>query len=91
MRLLLKLRGQLKRRRRSLSLLRPLNLPKKPLFVFPQLMLFLGSKSSRLNLFNSKLMSTKLLFKPFRVYLLSNSESKEIKSKRRLKSNLSRN
>ena len=58
---------------------RDLSLPEELLRVLPLLILILESRSSRPRQFSSRLMPTKLLYKPFRAYLLSNSENKESK------------
>ena len=62
-----------KKRQSSLSLLRLFSQPEELQQLFPLLMLILESTSSPLTQFNSRLMSTKLLYKPFRAYSRSNS------------------
>ena len=71
--LTLKLRCWLKKRRKNRSLLRLFCQPEELLWLLPLSMLLLESANSPLHQPNIRLMSIKLLFKPFRVYLLSNS------------------
>ena len=78
-----------RKRRRNLSHLIRLSPPKLPPRVSPLLSMpqhLLKSSISRLSQLNSHQISIKLLFKRFRIYLLSNLKSKE-NTKRNTKSN----